>query len=230
MAGPGRFGGMGMLDGGGGRVAPGGLGGSGNLPVGGGGGENLPGRDGALGALGAVVGAAALDVGRLICIVVRDDSSAALLSGRLICIVVRDDSSTALLSGRLMRMVSRVTPVCEGRLMRMVSFFTSPMRTVSFFTLAPEVGMLMRMVSFLPSTGEAPGFGGRVMRTVAFLERLWSCGLMGGVGSSAIVGSICIASAVRGVNLWMHEIRKNVEQHPCSKERNLLLARIFSDL
>ena len=69
----------------------------------------------------------------------------------------------------------------------MVSFFTSPMRTVSFFTLVPGWGAVMRMVSFLPSFGAAPGFGGWVMRRVAFLEMLGSLGAEGGVGSSTII-------------------------------------------
>ena len=176
---PGRDGGTGMLDGGGGSGAPGG------------GGVNLPGSDGALGTAGGAL----------------KGVGAALGFGKLIGIVVRDDSSVAgLPPGMLMRMVSLEAPLCEGRLMRIVSFFTSPIRTVSFFTEAPDGGRTTRMVSFLLSEEDPPGFGGRVIRTVAFLEKCWSWGAVGevgGVDSSAIFGSICIASAVRGVNLWL---------------------------
>ena len=156
--------------------------------------------------MGIVVRAAsstgALAGGSLIGIVVRAASdTGALAGGSLMGIVVRAASSPALFSGILMRMVSRcLTPFCVGRVMRMVSFFISPMRTVSFFTAEPGEGTLMRMVSFF--SPPAPGLVGRVMRTVDFLERLWSWA-GGGVGSSAIVGSVCIALSVRGVNLWL---------------------------
>ena len=206
MAGPGRGGGTGILEGGGGRglPTPGGFGGRGILPTGGGG--KLPGA----GAAGGLRGAGA---------------TAGL--GRSIGIVVRASSLTALFSGRLMRMVSRLIPVWAGKLMRMVSFFTSPMRTVSFFMPDPGWGRLMRIVSFLPSLAGVPGFGGRVIRTVAFLERLGSWVAGGGVFSSAIVDSACIALVVRGVNLRMHLVAKKIAPE---KDRNVLLARIFGAL
>ena len=60
----------------------------------------------------------------------------------------------------------------------------------------------MRMVSFFASPEGAPGFGGRVMRTVAFLERLGS----GAEGvSAAIMKFTCIALLMGGVNSWFEE-------------------------
>ena len=104
--------------GGGGRLAPVGFGGSGICPVGGT--ERLPAIVGGVGGLGRA-----------------DAAGAGVDAGILICIVERDSSLPAWFAGKSMRMVSRLAPGCVGRLMRMVSFFASPIRTVSFFT--PEL-------------------------------------------------------------------------------------------
>ena len=171
----GTAGAAGMLGWGGVGRAPGGLVGRGSLPAGGGT-DNLPGGFGGIDGIDGVAGPAFSVAGG-----VADP-------GSLICMVVRESSSTVGVPGRLMRMVSRsrLWPDCEGRLMRMVSFLVSPIRTVSFFTPPAAWGRVIRMVSLLPSDGDAPGLGGRVMRTVAFFEGLGS-GDAGEV-SAAIIG------------------------------------------
>lgn len=67
----------------------------------------------------------------------------------------------------------------------------------------------MRIVSFFASLEGTPGFGGKVMRTVAFLEGIGSGDDAGGV-SAAISKSTCIALCVQGVNSWFQEIDEKV--------------------
>lgn len=176
---------------------PGGFGGMGSLAPGGSGSGGLaPGVDGANGFAAAdepipAGGIAPVtsceepfratrgscgswESGTLIRMVVRDSA----VSGRLIFIVVRDSGASGAAGADpalpSTRMVSRrgLAGFCAvGRLILIVSFFDSPTRTVSFFMGAPGCGSVMRIVSFFVSPPEvAAGFGGKVMRTVAFLE------------------------------------------------------------
>ena len=183
---PGGFGGIGNPAGGGGVEA-----GAAGMLEGGGGGKGLPERPGGLGGIGSLPGGGggteSLPGGGSGA-EGRDGADGALgAEGNWTGILIREVEVA--FSGRLMRMVSCLTSALEGRLMRMVSFFISGVCS----------GRVMRMVS-LRSVGEAPGFGGRVMRTVAFLVGLES-GVAGGVSSAIKISRKCISLGERGVNL-----------------------------
>ena len=158
------------------------------------------------------------------------------LSGTLMRIVWREISSSGSCAAPgSMRIVSRFKPgwlICEGRLIRMVSFLDSPIRTVSFLAANGGCGRVMRMVSFFDSPPPAAGFGGRVIRTVAFLERDGS-GMAGGF-SSGIDDEGCISPRGESVNNCVKLMTKicagrenSIGKRARCGTHELLLARFF---